>query len=98
MIVVQATFQGNGSDFRKLAQDTMAASATEKGCLLYLFTADLKDPNRLTLMEIWQSEDDLKVHFTTDAFKRFMAEMPKLASVVGHLAFQGPMTPYNPAG
>jgi quinol monooxygenase YgiN len=99
MIVVQATFQAtaaNASAFRKLAQETAKASAPEKGCVAYHFTADLDDPNRLVLTEIWQSEDDLKAHFGQEAFKRFMTEMPKLASIAGHLSYQGPLTPYNP--
>jgi len=100
MIVVVAVFDAKEPPeaFKKLAQRTMTASAAEKGCVVYRFTADLDVANRFVLTEIWEDEAALMGHFGGEAFTQFMAEMPVKAGIVSHVALQGTMTPYTPPG
>ena len=100
MIVIEGTFTAlpdRRQDFVNLALQTMAASQLEKGCSLYRFTADLQDPTRFTLTEIWETHEDLKAHHTGDPYKRFFAELPHLGARGAHLAWQGPLSPVDPS-
>lgn len=97
MIVIEAIFEASAdrrNDFVKLALQTMAASQAEKGCLLYRFSADLEQQNRFTLIELWDTEEDLKAHFGGDAFKRFFAELPGKGEPASAVAWKGPLIPF----
>ena len=97
MIVIEAIFEASAdrrSDFINLALRTMAASQQEKGCLLYRFSADLEHRNRFTLIELWDTDEDLKAHFGSDAFKRFFAELPGKGTPASSVAWKGPLVPF----
>src|ERR1700733_2596802 len=83
LILIEGIFEAlpdRREDFVKLALQTMAASQLEKGCSLYRFTADLQDPTHFTLTELWETDEDLKAHHTSDGYKRFFAELPQLGA------------------
>lgn len=44
------------------AQDMMAASANEAGCVSYVFSADFADPGRFHLFEEWDNDEALEAH------------------------------------
>ncbi len=79
-----------------LARRAMSLSRLENGCILYRFAADLELPNRFVLMEIWETEEDLKAHSAGAAFKGFFAELPGKGNFVGYTAWQGPLVSYRP--
>jgi quinol monooxygenase YgiN len=100
MIVIEAIFEASPDkikDFVSLALQTMAASRLEKGCLLYRFTADLEHPNSFTLIELWETHEDLKAHFRGNAFKRFSAELPRKGRTASYLAWEGSLLPFAPS-
>jgi quinol monooxygenase YgiN len=99
MIVIEVVFEAfaDAQDhFVGLMRQTTAATQLEKGCVLYRFAGDLEHPNRFYLTEIWQTEEDLKAHFTGNAFKNFFSELPTLGRFVSDMALQGPLAHYVP--
>ncbi|QBD75851.1 antibiotic biosynthesis monooxygenase [Ktedonosporobacter rubrisoli] len=94
MILIELIFDAAPNareDVADLARRTMAETQREKGCILYRFTFDLDLPHRFTLIELWESEEDLKAHFAGKAFKTFWAELPSGWSSVSSRAWQGPL-------
>ena len=41
----------------------MRATRAQKGCVDYVWSADLLTPGRIYVFERWESEDDLRAHF-----------------------------------
>ncbi len=41
----------------------MEATRAQKGCIDYVWSADLLVPGRIYVYERWESEDDLRAHF-----------------------------------
>lgn len=80
-----------------LARRTTAATHSEKGWVIYRFSTDVEHPNRFVLTELWESEEDLKVHFAGGAFKRFFAELPTAGGAfVSSRAWKGSLAAYTP--
>jgi quinol monooxygenase YgiN len=55
------------------------ASRAEEGCHDYTFSQEICDPNKMRIVEIWESMDALKFHFGTphmEAFRKAMAASP----------------------
>lgn len=90
-----ATTEAGLPAFRALLADTMAASQAEPGCLLYRFTADLDDPLRFYLCELWESEEALMAHAVGAPFRHFLATLPGCGSVLQSTARRGQLDPYS---
>jgi quinol monooxygenase YgiN len=78
MLIVLADIVSNAADIDKLRQeiiDMQEASNAEPGCISYTFTAEIGDPNRIRVIEQWQSMDDLKAHFSTPHMATFQQAM-----------------------
>jgi len=81
MIVIQGTI-----DFDPQRHDQAVAAAAamqdetrqEPGCLVYAFALDVGDPGRIHIIERWESEDALKLHFATPHMATFQAAVPSL--------------------
>lgn len=98
MIVIDVTLDaldGKRNELVEMMTVTMAASQAEKGCALYRFTADINLPNRFYLSEQWESEEDLKAHFTQPAFIEFFKRFPEVGTFVGNSKLAGPLAPYD---
>jgi quinol monooxygenase YgiN len=63
---------------RTAAAEMMSETRKEKGCLAYVFSADLSDPARFHIFERWESQSDLDAHFRTPHMARFQAVIGKL--------------------
>jgi len=87
--------EGKREALRQLFAETMAGSNAEPGCLIYRFTADLDDPDRYYLIELWEDEAAFQGHVRGAAFRRFIAEIPALGTVVSSAARAGPLEPYS---
>lgn len=104
MILIELVFAAaadSREDVVELARRTTAATLEENGCIIYRFATDVDEPDRFVLTELWEGEEDLKVHFAGDAFKRFWAELPSGGTFISSKAWQGELAPYtppNPAG
>ncbi len=58
-------------DFIKAAQAMVKESNKEDGCVLYEFATDISDPNIIRISEIWQSEEILQVHGSSEHMAAF---------------------------
>jgi len=81
MIVIngQLDFQPEDADkFVDIVLPLQRASLQEPGCIAYHFSRDLEVPGRFRVAECWESDDHLKVHFTTEDMARFRGGMKEL--------------------
>lgn len=90
-----ATTEEGQAAFRALLAETMAGSQAEPGCIIYRFTADLHDPLRFHLVELWESEAALMAHAAGAPFRHFLATLPSCGSVLGSVARSGQLDPYS---
>ncbi len=100
MIVLDAVFECAPESREQLValMIQMAANAqTEKGCVVYRFSEDIARANRFMVLELWETEDDLNAHVSTDAFKAFMGDFSSKATFVGTRGWQGPLAPLGGA-
>lgn len=98
MILINVTVSckpGLEDRFRQLLLDTMAASRTEDGCVHYLFTAAISEPDTYHLVELWRDEAALLAHLQGDVFKHFLATLPSLGTLVESVAYNGELAPYQ---
>ncbi|MBX3284860.1 MAG: antibiotic biosynthesis monooxygenase [Actinobacteria bacterium] len=51
----------------------VAATRAEPGNVDYRFSADLAEPNRINMVEIWQDQAAVDAHMGTDHLAAFMA-------------------------
>jgi quinol monooxygenase YgiN len=58
------------------AKDMMAESRKEPGCHAYTFARDLYEPGRFHIIEEWESDEALAVHFKTPHMVKFQALAP----------------------
>ncbi len=61
-----------------VALEMMQETRKEKGCISYVFSADLADPGCFRLFEEWESPQALAAHFETTHMARFRAAMATL--------------------
>ena len=59
-------------------KEMMTESRKEKGCGTYTFTRDLSEPGRFYIIEEWESDEALAVHFKTLHMAKFQAAVPTL--------------------
>jgi len=73
MIGVVATLKvqdGKGADLEKVFGELAAkVKANEAGCLIYQLTKSRTDPNTYKVLELYASEEALKVHGSSDYFR-----------------------------
>jgi quinol monooxygenase YgiN len=60
------------------AKEMMSESRKEPGCHAYTFTRDLSEPGRFYIIEEWESDEALAVHFKAPHMARFQAVVPTL--------------------
>ena len=56
-------------------REMMDASRKEPGCRAYTFAQDLYEPARFHILEEWESEEALKLHFATPHMAKFQQAM-----------------------
>ena len=74
MIVIHASVlidPAKTDDAVRAAKEMMAASRQEKGCHAYTFTRDLSEPGRFFIIEEWESDEVLAVHFRAPHMAKF---------------------------
>jgi quinol monooxygenase YgiN len=73
MIGVVATLKvqdGKGADLEKVFSDLAAkVKANEAGCIVYQLTKSRAEPNTYKVLEMYASEEALKVHGSSDYFR-----------------------------
>ncbi len=66
MIIIAGTVEvdpAQRDDALAAACPHMEATRAQKGCIDYVWSADLLVPGRIYVYERWESEDDLRAHF-----------------------------------
>ena len=82
MIVVLATIHSSEEDIQALRQaiiDVESATLTEPGNLSYSFNVSISDPDKIQIVETWETIDALAAHLTTPhvaAFQGAVAANP----------------------
>ncbi|MFO7887367.1 MAG: putative quinol monooxygenase [Eubacteriales bacterium] len=69
--------EGKVEEFRNLTKELIKLSQKEEGCIEYNLYQDTENPNILTFIEKWESEEDFKKHKET---KHFTNIVPKIKS------------------
>jgi len=62
----------------ELARWMMTETAKESGCVAYRFYADLEDPDRIRVFELWESQAALGAHFETEHMAEFNRRLPEM--------------------
>jgi quinol monooxygenase YgiN len=76
-------------------KSAMAGSQSEGGCIAYLFTIDIVDPDIFHVLEIWDGESSLLAHLGGEAFSKFMAVAGDIVDPIGMCAWSGLSEPYQ---
>jgi len=82
MIVINALIETNPGTVAALKDAVAAmekASRAEPGCIDYVFTTEINNPNNVRIVEHWNNLESLKTHFTLPhmaAFREAMAKNP----------------------
>jgi len=78
MIVVLVQVESSAEDIDALS-DTLremeAATRAEAGCHDYSFCQEISDPNRMRVVELWESMEALSLHFATPHMATFNAAL-----------------------
>lgn len=102
MLIVIADITSTAADVDQLRQaiaDMQEASQAEPGCISYSFNQEIADPNKIRVVEQWETLEDLQAHFTMPhmaTFQKAMAQNPpkgmeaKLYEVAQELPFPTP--------
>jgi quinol monooxygenase YgiN len=74
MIIIQGFVQlapGEIERFRPAGIEMIAETSKEAGCIAYSFANDIADPNKVHIIERWESEEALARHFETPHMRKF---------------------------
>lgn len=71
---------GKVDDFLAAVSENGAASVQEPGCREFDVTVSQTDPNHVFILEVYDNEDALKSHVTTDHFKKYKAATAGMTS------------------
>ena len=74
MIYVVATTQVKPESrdaYMKGARECIAETHKEKGCISYEYHSAMDDPNRIVVVERWESREDLNAHGRAPHMKRW---------------------------
>ena len=66
------------AEARSAANEVMAATRDEAGCISYTFSADLQDEAVFHIFEEWESEEALGAHFQTPHMATFQGKFGAL--------------------
>ena len=74
MLIVAGTITVDPADVERLrdaATTMMQATLQETGCHQYVFSESLAEPGTIQIFELWQSSDELELHFQTPHMATF---------------------------
>jgi len=56
-------------------KELIEGAYTEKGCIHYLWTADLNHPGRVVVYEEWECADDLEAHLKGEWYRNMFGHL-----------------------
>lgn len=72
-------------DVLYIAKELVAATVKEEGCIKYEMYQDEKDKSILTMIEEWESKEDLDKHMASEHFQRLVPLMGKCMEKSGEI-------------
>ncbi|MGD9694071.1 MAG: putative quinol monooxygenase [Thermoleophilia bacterium] len=73
VLVLARAKPGRGDDAQAAFQEVAVPTHAEAGCILYALHRVTGDPERLVLIERWESREALDAHLATDHLTEFRA-------------------------
>ncbi|MBT2654455.1 antibiotic biosynthesis monooxygenase [Bacillus sp. ISL-18] len=68
----------NVEEYLILARKVVSETRKEKGCIMYTLHEDLNDPSIITMIEEWETEEDINQHNKSEHVVKFVPELRKL--------------------
>lgn len=59
------------ASLRDVAQEMVAATTAEEGCVTYAFAFDITTPGLMRIVEVWRDQAALDAHFRTPHMAKF---------------------------
>ena len=78
MIIVVARIESRAEDIdalRDVLREMEEATRAEPGCHDYAFCQEISDPDRIRIVELWESMEALASHFGTPHMAKFNAAL-----------------------
>ena len=78
MIVVMVQVESSAADIealRDVLSEMETTTLAESGCHDYSFSQEVSNPDRLRIIELWESMEALKAHFATPHMATFNAAL-----------------------
>lgn len=72
-------------EFKKYADKIIEETRKEEGNISYNLYEDSKEPNIITFIEFWRSEEDLQKHFNSKHFTEIFPKMGELQESEGEV-------------
>ena len=91
MLIVAVVFEFLPGGFDRIKESVLAAienSRKEPGAQIYDWAIDVTAPNRATIFEVWDSQEDLDKHFT-------YPYMDKLVAALSESSIRGDIINYS---
>jgi len=66
-------------DFMESIRGMLGPTRIERGCISYCLYEDIENNNTFTLVEEWETRDDLEKHVRTDNYRRLLELMDLLS-------------------
>ncbi|WP_040214511.1 putative quinol monooxygenase [Clostridium polynesiense] len=75
VIAVKRVREDKLQEVLRLTKEMVEKTVKEEGCISYEAYQDIKDPGKITMVEAWESQEDLDKHMNSDHFKRLVPLM-----------------------
>ncbi len=69
---------GKRREFLQTLRGLLEPTRVEEGCLSYRLYQDVENKNAFTLVEEWETQEDLDSHIRTDNYKKLLVTMDLL--------------------
>ena len=92
MIIIAGTMQVKADMLEKAKAEMekmMEATMAESGCMAYVFSQSLGDPNLIHLFEKWESEEALGEHMASEHMAAFMGALADALEGADVLKYDG---------
>lgn len=77
--------EGTKEEVLEIFKELVAETVKEKGCIKYEVFEDLKNPNILSMIEEWESMEDLTAHMNSEHFKKLVPSLAKFMEKEGEI-------------
>lgn len=76
----------NLEQIHKLYEELVKLTREEEGCIQYELFSDVKSPEKLTMIETWETREMLDRHLNSDHFTRIVPALKALMAAPGEMS------------